>query len=151
MARALEHCKYVVLIGVVALMVAAFATFLWGSVKTINFVLMLINNTQDDSLITLYLLQAVDIFLIGTVLLILSTGLYDLFIHKLDLPDWLSIDDLSKLKAKLSDVIILFMAIKFLEKLLTASNPQDILFVALSVAVVAAVLIAFNRVSTEKG
>jgi hypothetical protein len=48
-------------------------------------------------------------------------------------------------------VIILFMAIKFLEKLLTAQNAQDTFLIALAVAVVAAVLIAFNRVSTGKG
>lgn len=150
MAKFLENCKYIVLVAVFALMIAAATTFLWGGVKTANFVLMLLRDVSNESLITLYLLQAVDIFLIGTVLLILSVGLYDLFIHKLNLPQWLEIDNLSKLKAKLSDVIILFMAIKFLEKLLTAKSAQDTLFIALAVAVVAAVLIAFNQISTDK-
>jgi len=104
MAKYLENCKYIVLIAVFALMVAAAATFLWGGAKTINFLLILFNNNSDESLITLYLLEVVDTFLIGTVLFIFSIGLYDLFIYKLDLPEWLLIDNLSKLKAKLSDV-----------------------------------------------
>ena len=132
-------------------MVAAAATFLWGGAKTINFLLILFNNNSDESLITLYLLEVVDTFLIGTVLFIFSIGLYDLFIYKLDLPEWLLIDNLSKLKAKLSDVIILFMAVKFLKRLIDGKSAIDTLYVGLAVAVVAGVLILFNRVSTEKG
>jgi uncharacterized membrane protein YqhA len=74
-----------------------------------------------------------------------------LFIYKLDLPEWLLIDNLSKLKAKLSDVIILFMAVKFLKRLIDGKSAIDTLYVGLAVAVVAGVLILFNRVSTEKG
>lgn len=151
MAQYLEKCKYIVLIAVFALMVAAAATFLWGGAKTINFLLILFNNNSDESLITLYLLEVVDTFLIGTVLFIFSIGLYDLFIYKLDLPEWLLIDNLSKLKAKLSDVIILFMAVKFLKRLIDGKSAIDTLYVGLAVAVVAGVLILFNRVSTEKG
>lgn len=150
MAKYLENCKYIVLIAVFALMVAAAATFLWGGAKTINFLLILFNNNSDESLITLYLLEVVDTFLIGTVLFIFSIGLYDLFIYKLDLPEWLLIDNLSKLKAKLSDVIILFMAVKFLKRLIDGKSAIDTLYVGLAVAVVAGVLILFNRVSTEK-
>jgi uncharacterized membrane protein YqhA len=71
MAKYLENCKYIVLIAVFALMVAAAATFLWGGAKTINFLLILFNNNSDESLITLYLLEVVDTFLIGTVLIYL--------------------------------------------------------------------------------
>ncbi len=74
-----------------------------------------------------------------------------MFIYKLDLPEWLLIDNLSKLKAKLSDVIILFMAVKFLKRLIDGKSAIDTLYVGLAVAVVAGVLILFNRVSTEKG
>lgn len=151
MAKYLENCKYIVLIAVFALMVAAAATFLWGGAQTVNFLLILLNNNSDESLVTLYLLEVVDTFLIGTVLFIFSIGLYDLFIYKLDLPEWLLIDNLSKLKAKLSDVIILFMAVKFLKRLIDGKSAVDTLYVGLAVAVVAGVLILFNRVSTEKG
>ncbi|MFZ4663765.1 MAG: YqhA family protein [Caldilineaceae bacterium] len=151
MAKYLENCKYIVLIAVVALMIAAAATFVWGGAKTATYLWLLVSNTSDDSLLTLYLLEVVDTFLIGTVLFIFSIGLYDLFIDKLNLPEWLLIDNLSKLKAKLSDVIILFMAVKFLKRLIDAKDAQDTLFFGLAVAVVAGVLILFNRVSTEKG
>lgn len=149
MGKYLESCKYIVLIAVFALMIAAGATFLWGGAKTVQFLLLLVQRS-DDSLITLYLLEMVDTFLIGTVLFIFSIGLYDLFIDKLNLPAWLLIDNLSKLKAKLSDVIILFMAVKFLKKLIDGKDAQETLLVGLAVAIVSAVLILFNRVSTDK-
>lgn len=151
MAKYLEKCKYIVLIAVISLMVAALATFLWGATQTVNFLWQLVSYTGDQSQITLYLLEMVDTFLIGTVLLIFSIGLYDLFIDKLNLPEWLYIDNLSKLKTKLSEVIILFMAVKFLKQLIDVKDAQDTLFIGLAVAVVAAVLVLFNRVSTDKG
>jgi uncharacterized protein (TIGR00645 family) len=144
MAKLLESSKYVVLVAVVALMAAAIATFGWGAWKTISFVAALFTSGGEAQAI-LTLLDMMDTFLIGTVLFIFSLGLYELFIGKLQTPEWLEIDDLSKLKAKLSDVIVLFMAIKFLDKLLQAKDYQDVFWYALSVAVVSAVLIAFNR------
>jgi len=151
MAKYLEQCKYIVLIAVFSLMIAALATFLWGGAQTISFLWLLVSSSSDPSLVTLHLLEMVDTFLIGTVLLIFSIGLYDLFIDKLNLPEWLYIDNLSKLKTKLSEVIILFMAVKFLKKLIDVKDAQETLFVGLAVAVVAAALIFFNRVSTDNG
>jgi uncharacterized membrane protein YqhA len=89
-----------------------------------------------------------DTFLIGTVLFIFSIGYYDLFIGKVNTPDWLVIDDLGKLKAKLSDVIVLFMAIKFLDKLLQSTNALDTLLYAVGIAIVSLALIALNRSRT---
>lgn len=150
MVKILENSKYVVLIAVVSLMLAAVVTFGWGAVKTANFIWTLVSG-GNDTLAILNLLDIMDTFLIGTVLFIFAIGLYELFIGKLQQPEWLDIDDLGKLKAKLSDVIVLFMAIKFLDKLLQSKNYQDTLLYAISVAVVAAVLIAFTRLRIDKG
>ena len=150
MSKILENSKYVVIVAVLSLMVAAIVTFLWGAWKTVLFVLLLTGSSSAESQAVLALLDMMDTFLIGTVLFIFSLGLYELFIGRLQTPEWLVIDDLGKLKAKLSDVIVVFMAIKFLDKLLQAKNYQDVFWFAASVAVVAAVLIAFNYFRTEK-
>ncbi|MCX6017391.1 MAG: YqhA family protein [Chloroflexi bacterium] len=149
MAKILENSKYVVIVAVLSLMVAAIVTFLWGAWKTVLFVVLLTGSSAESQAV-LALLDMMDTFLIGTVLFIFSLGLYELFIGRLQTPEWLVIDDLGKLKAKLSDVIVVFMAIKFLDKLLQAKNYQEVFWYAASVAVVAAVLIAFNRFRTEK-
>lgn len=146
MARILENSKYVIVVAVLSLMAAAIVTFLWGAWKTAAFVMLLVGGgAGGESQAVLALLDMMDTFLIGTVLFIFSIGLYELFLGRLQTPEWLVIDDLGKLKSKLSDVIVVFMAIKFLDKLLQAKDYQDVFWYAASVAVVAAVLIAFNR------
>jgi uncharacterized membrane protein YqhA len=150
MSRLLERSKYMVLIAVVALLAAALATFGWGALKTVYFVAGLIGSAGADPLSVIALLDTVDTFLVGTVLLITALGLYELFIGPLELPEWLVIKDLNSLKSKLSDVIVLFMAIKFLDKLVQSKNALDTLWLALAVAVVSAALIAYNQLRPPK-
>ena len=63
------------------------------------------------------LIAVMDTFLIATALYIFAVGLYELFIADLELPEWLNIHNMHDLKAKLSGVIILVMAVTFLEHL----------------------------------
>ena len=69
-----------------------------------------------------------DIFLIATVLFIFAMGMYELFIEKINLPEWLIINNLHDLKAKLSSVIILVMGITFLKHLVEWTDPQGTLY-----------------------
>jgi uncharacterized membrane protein YqhA len=150
MAKLLEYCKYMVLIAVVSLILAAVATFGWGALKTAGFIMTLVGGGKEAQ-VFISLLDLMDTFLIGAVLYIFSIGLYELFIGPLKLPDWLVIEDLGALKAKLSDVIVLFMALKFLEKFLQSKDAQETVLNAIAVAVVAAVLLSFNRLRIDKG
>jgi uncharacterized membrane protein YqhA len=57
----------------------------------------------------------IDIFLIGTVLFVISAGLYQLFVHKgISLPGWLKIESLDDLKDNLTEVIIVALLVAFL-------------------------------------
>jgi len=53
--------------------------------------------------------------------------------------------NIHELKAKLSSLIILVMAVKFLEQLLEWQNPQDALYDALAVSLISGVLIEFSQ------
>jgi uncharacterized membrane protein YqhA len=90
------------------------------------------------------LLQVLDLYLIGTVLLITSIGLYELFVGPVELPDWLVIRTLSDLKTKIVEVLVLVIGIKFLEKAVTTKEAKDILWVGLGSAAVMTVLVAWN-------
>ena len=148
MAKILEYAKYFILIPVIAFLGASLATFVWGTLKMFAVIVSIFSGTAENSVVVLALLEMMDTFLIGTVLFIFSIGYYDLFIGKINTPDWLVIDDLGKLKSKLSDVIVLFMAIKFLDKLLQSTNALDTLLYAVGIAVVSFALIALNRSRT---
>lgn len=149
MKRLLESARYLIFIPVVAFLGTSLVTFLWGTWKMVLVVASLFSGTVENARVILSMLEMMDTFLIGTVLFIFSIGYYDLFIGKVNTPEWLVIDNLGKLKTKLSDVIVLFMAIKFLDKLLQSKDALETLLYALGIAVISLALIALNRSRSE--
>ena len=144
MGRLLEKTRYLAIVGIISLLLASVAAFGWGAVKTINVITLIITSYGKDSYIAVSLIELVDSFLISIALLIFSVSLYELFVGELNLPDWMLAHNLHELKTKLSSVIVLVMAVKFLEHLVEWKNPNDSLFFAIAVSVVAATLIAFS-------
>ena len=140
----LERSKYLALIGVISLLLAALAAFAWGTLNTVNTISLVVTSLGKDKAITVDLIEIVDSFLIATALLIFSVSLYELFIGKLDLPQWMLAHDLYELKAKLSSMIVLVMGVKFLQKLLDVKDTNDLLRTGIATALMSAVLIAFG-------
>lgn len=140
----LERSRYLALIGVFSLLIASFSAFIWGTIKTVFTTLLVIQSLGSNAAITVELIEIIDIFLIATTILIFAASLYELFIGKLDLPEWMLAHDLYELKAKLSSMIVLVMTVKFLQKLIEAKDAAELLQRGIATAVVAAVLIAFG-------
>lgn len=141
-ARITEGSVVIAGVGSVALFATAVITFGWVFAKVWSFIDLLIDRGADSSLAIVKLLEVIDISLLGAVLLILAVGLVELFVTSVQMPAWLEIHSLSDLKGKLIDVIQLVAAIKFLEKLVTAEEPLDVLWYALAVSVVILALLA---------
>ena len=145
MSAWLARSRYLVLLAVVGILVSAVTTFIWALANTVRFVVDLVaNGAWDDNDTIVDLLALLDLYLIGTVLMITAIGLYELFIAKVALPEWLVIETLSDLKRKIVDVLVLVIGIKFLEKLATGKDAQDVLWVGLGSAAVMGVLVAWN-------
>ena len=140
----LEKSKYLALVGVIALLGAAAAAFIWGTLKTVDTISLVLSSMGRDKAITVELIEIVDSFLVATAVLIFATSLYELFIDKLDLPEWMLAHDLYELKTKLSSMIVLVMAVKFLEKLLDVKDANALLQIGIATALMSAVLIAFG-------
>ena len=140
----LERSKYLALIGVIALLFAAVVAFAWGTLKTVDTISLVLSSMGRDKAITVELIEIVDSFLVATALLIFSVSLYELFIDKLNLPDWMLAHDLHDLKAKLSSMIVLVMGVKFLEKILDVKDSNDLLRIGIATTLMSAALIAFG-------
>ena len=140
----LERSRYLTLIGILSLLIASFTAFAWGTIKTVTTTLLVIRSLGTDSSITIELIEIIDIFLISTTILIFAASLYELFIGKLDLPEWMLAHNLYELKNKLSSMIVLVMAVKFLQKLIDIKDGTELLQRGIAVAVVSAALIAFG-------
>jgi len=83
------------------------------------------------------IITAVDDFLLGTVLLIFSLGLYELFISKIDIAqedenasNILMINNLDDLKDRLAKVVLMILVVAFFKNVLhvTFDNPLNILY-----------------------
>jgi uncharacterized membrane protein YqhA len=144
MSKVLEKSRYLAIIGVLGLLAAALAAFAWGTFQTIQAVILIVQSLGADKGITVALVQIVDSFLIAITLLIFSVSLYELFIGDLDMPEWMVAHNLHDLKTKLSSLIIMVMAVKFVEKLVDVKDYGNVLNFGVAVTLVSGALIAFG-------
>ncbi len=100
---------------------------------------------RDATILSTKLISVMDIHLLSVVLYIFAVGLYDLFIGKLNTPEWLEIKNIEDLKAKLVSVIILILAITFTKNVVKWQKPVDTLLFGASIAIVIFVLILYHR------
>ncbi|HHT00414.1 MAG TPA: YqhA family protein [Thiomicrospira sp.] len=96
-----------------------------------------------------HVVGAVDGFLLGTVMLIFSLGLYELFISKIDAAESaessskiLKINSLDELKDKLAKVILMILIVMFFEQaiFLKPTGPLELLYYSLAIMLVALAL-----------
>jgi len=149
MAKWIERTRYLALIGVLSLLVAAGAASVWGALKTANVVITILTGYDGSSAVAAKLIELVDAFLIASALFIFAVSLYELFIGTLNLPAWMLAHNLYELKNKLGSVIVLVMAAKFLEQVLAWQNAYETLLFGIAIAVVSAALIALSYSTTK--
>jgi len=146
--RGLWSIRFIVLFAVVFSAVACVALFILGSYEICHAIYDLIahglgdiNKSHKELLVDV--IGAVDLYLIGVVLLIFSFGIYELFISKIDIArldkdiNILEIKDLDELKNKIIKVIIMVLIVLFFEKALflqeEIKEPIHMFYFALSI------------------
>jgi len=149
MTKFLEKTRYLAVIAVIGLLVTALAAFGLGLLKTWDAAVLIFGSLGKDAAVTVTLLEVVDGFLVATTLLIFALSLYELFIAELNVPDWMVAHNLHDLKARLSSMIVLVMAVKFVEKLAESKDAQSLLLTGIAVTVVSAALIAFSYLGAK--
>jgi uncharacterized membrane protein YqhA len=101
------------------------------------------------------IIGAVDLYLIGVVMLLFSFGLYELFISEIDparededVNKILSIHSLDQLKDKISKVIVMVLVVGFFKKVGLAEykEPIELLYLALSITAVSIGLYFLSKV-----
>ncbi|MBI5204674.1 MAG: YqhA family protein [Nitrospirae bacterium] len=145
MENLLSKSKHLILIAVVALFIASAAAFLWGAAKVLFLIINLVKTYGKDPLSAIAFIEVMDTFLIAAALLIFAVGIYELSIEAVSLPEWLVINDLRDLKAKLSSIAILIMVFTFIRHLVEWRDPQGTYYFGIAVALVSASLVAFNH------
>jgi uncharacterized membrane protein YqhA len=150
----LNASRYLVIAAVVGSLAASLALFAYGLAETFLVIVQAIAKAEVSSkgakALALEFIEIVDLFLLGTVLLMISLGLYELFINSdLKLPEWLQIRTFDDLKLKLVGVVIVVLAVLFLGHVVAWNGERDLLRLGAGIAAVIAALTYF--LSTSKG
>lgn len=122
---AVNRLRYISLTAVIASGLGSILMFLMGAVKTALAYLVyfeVVANQPDvaaKQAIT-YMIQAIDIFLIGLVLMIFAGGIYNLFVHRpesdsTELNSWVKITSIAQLKRILVELVIVILFVRTLE------------------------------------
>ncbi len=155
----LWNFRYITILAVILSILSAFTLIVIGSWDIIEAVIFY-NPLFDASIssnneLLFKLISAIDLFLIGIVLLIFGFGIYELFVSEIDFANakfsesTLKIRDLDQLKNKIIKVIIIVLIVKFFEKVLKFSEnfttPMDILYFGLSILSICVGYYLINR------
>lgn len=154
--RVLWDSRLVVLLAVVASIAVGIAMFYIATVDAWYVLSHLVDysSAQLDataraglrSATIAHVVEIIDGYLLGTVLLIFALGLYELFISKIDMAahsekssQVLLISSLDDLKARLAKVILMILIVKFFEHAIrmTFDAPLDLLFLAGGIGLIA--------------
>lgn len=124
MSRILASTRYLIVVPILGLIVAASLFFVIGGIGLITQLLELLiaalgglahgGSEVDKGIVIFEVVEFVHLFLVGTVLYITAVGLYQLFVHEIKFPRWLRIDSTEELETNLIGVTVVVLAVNFM-------------------------------------
>ncbi len=127
MRKILGLTRYAVVVPAVASMIGALLLMAQGSIEIISVVYNAVSKGSYLKLTIVDVLTAVDAILLGTVLLVIGYGLYELFVDDLiEVPDWLQVKNLDDLKSKLIGVVVAIIAVVFVGVFVDANRADEV-------------------------
>ena len=155
MNRFLSLSRFVIILAVLGSVVAAFTVLIYGLAELVQLVMATVQAAEVSrtgaKALALELIEIIDLFLLGTVFLIIGVGLYELFIDQnVQLPEWLEIRTLDDLKNKLIGVVIVVLGVLFLGQVVSWDGERDLLGYGAAIALVIGALTYFLGLKTSK-
>ena len=128
MRQILGLTRYAVIVPAIASIIGALLLMAQGSIEMVVVVYESITTHAYLKDTVVDVLTAVDAILLGTVLLVIGYGLYELFVDpELTVPDWLQVRDLDDLKSKLIGVVVAIIAVVFVGVFVDANRADEVL------------------------
>ena len=155
--QALGLAQLSVLLPVVILLLSGIGAFIYGTAVAVHSVIEIAQHPFAVHNLRLFLTE-IDTFLIGATLIIAAFGLYELFVARINpdslrlpLPHWLEMTDLNDLKARVLSMIILVVAVSFVDLLLELQLGEalDILYLGTGVAIFIIALTVYLRFGSD--
>ncbi len=128
MKRIMGLTRYAVFVPAIASIIGALLLMAQGSWAMLMAVIDSVSDGYGLKETIVEVLTAVDAILLGTVLLVIGYGLYELFIDAdLDVPMWLRVNDLDDLKSKLIGVVVAIVAVVFVGVFVDSNRAADVI------------------------
>ena len=125
MSRILAYSRFLILVPILGLILAASTFFVFGGLGLIRLLIHLTimavesfagveAEALERGVVIFEVVEYVHLFLVGTVLYITAVGLYQLFVQEVKLPNWLRIDSTEELETSLIGVTVVVLAVNFM-------------------------------------
>ena len=164
----LWNSRFVVLAAVIGSLLAGFAIFYMATVDVVNLFLHALHYADSsltdearkalhDSTVT-HIVEVVDGYLLATVMLIFSLGLYELFISDIDQAHGsrasskiLVISSLDDLKSRLAKVILMILIVTLFQEAINMklNTPLDLVYLGASITLIALALYFSHAAETD--
>jgi len=168
--KLLWDSRFVVIFAVIASLFSALAMFYMATIDAYFMLSHLVDYASPDldiearyalrSTTITHVVEIVDGYLLATVLLIFSLGLYELFISKIDMAEGsetssnvLLISSLDDLKNRLAKVILMILIVKFFENAISLEfdSPTALLYLAGGIALLGLALYLSHAAEHKSG
>ena len=150
MNRILAATRYIAIIPAIAAILGAILLMVQGSVAMMQVIINVISEGTKLKLTIVEVLTAVDAILLGTVLLVIGYGLYELFIDEdLEVPVWLQVHDLDDLKSKLIGVVVAIISVIFVGVYVDANRASDVISYGVGAGALVVGLAIFSYVTRK--
>lgn len=127
MRQLLGWTRYTVFVPALAAIIGALLLMAQGSISMVVVVIDAIGSQAALKDTIVEVLTAVDAILLGTVLLVIGYGLYELFVDtEIKVPLWLQVRDLDDLKSKLIGVVVAIIAVVFVGVFVDSNRAEDV-------------------------
>lgn len=141
--------RYVVIIAVIAVMLLSISLFLLGTINAVQSVVrawrdLLMRGDTGGTELVVETLAVIGVMLRAVVFYIIGVGLYSLFIRPLNLTTALGVETLADLEAKVISVVVVILAVRFLQEFVQWRQPLETAYFGVTMAVVIAALVLFQ-------
>lgn len=132
------------LIAIVGIFVLSAALLAFALYDIANAIVSLLQGRLEEKRLLLEAIEAVDLFLIITVMHVVAIGLYQLYIEeRIPIPAWLRVETIDDLKVKLAGVVVVVLAVFYLGRVITGDNALNLLYLGAGVGIIIVALAAF--------
>ncbi|MBA2501913.1 MAG: YqhA family protein [Pyrinomonadaceae bacterium] len=155
LGRMIGRTRYVVILAVVAVLLLSMSLFLLGTVSAAQSIVRawsgLVNRgDSNETEIVVETLSVIGVILRAVVFYIIGVGLYSLFITPLNLTAALGMESLADLESKVISVVVVILAVKFLQQFVQWNQPVETMQYGLTMAAVIISLVFF-QIGSRKG